>query len=332
MNTVELAKRLLAETPLTELDVSRLLLEAVDYISDLTANRNRTEMMAMLRRLILKGSESLHADESSVTLREAVTASVCARTHLRPTSRRDLRFFARRLLEDERYAQMQLNRITSQHCRQLLDRTFGQKPSLYIKARVILHSVFTYGEQREWCAANPVKCITVPRLSERPIAPLTLPEIARLKRVVTRPAFRNMKLSLILLLYCGIRPAEVARLTTEDICWKDKQVIIHPNTSKTGGGRIVPIRYPLHNLSPQERIIPSDWNRRWRDLRRAAGFRHWRADRCRHTFASYHAAYFRDLSALQVEMGHRDATLLRTRYIAPAKPAVAARFWKTAGL
>ena len=41
-------------------------------------------------------------------------------------------------------------------------------------------------------------------------------------------------------------------------------------------------------------------------------------DVCRHTFASYHAAYLRNLPELQLEMGHRDASLLMTRYMAPA--------------
>ena len=30
-------------------------------------------------------------------------------------------------------------------------------------------------------------------------------------------------------------------------------------------------------------------------------------DVCRYTFASYHAAFFRNLPELQLEMGHRDA-------------------------
>ena len=41
----------------------------------------------------------------------------------------------------------------------------------------------------------------------------------------------------------------------------------------------------------------------------------WRQDVCRHTFATYHAAHFRNFAALQMEVGHRDSSLLRTRYV-----------------
>lgn len=76
------------------------------------------------------------------------------------------------------------------------------------------------------------------------------------------------------------------------------------------------------------------WNRKWKALRRAAGYRgnKWVPDVCRHTFASYHAAFFRNLPELQLEMGHRDASLLMTRYMAPALKKDAAAFWKGAGV
>ena len=61
--------------------------------------------------------------------------------------------------------------------------------------------------------------------------------------------------------------------------------------------------------------------------RRAAGFRHWVPDVCRHSFATYHAAMFRNLPELQLEMGHRDTSLLRSRYMVPACRKDAELFW-----
>ena len=60
---------------------------------------------------------------------------------------------------------------------------------------------------------------------------------------------------------------------------------------------------------------------RWRLLRKKAGwglhnrFGEWSADALRHTYASYHAKWFRDFSLLQLEMGHRSSSLLRERYL-----------------
>ena len=117
----------------------------------------------------------------------------------------------------------------------------------------------------------------------------------------------------------GIRPTEVSRIDPErDIDWQNQRVVVRPTTSKTGGGRVVPLR--CGNIDALRHDIPRRWVHRWRALRKAAGWsketaRPWRQDVCRHTFATYHAAHFRNFPALQLEMGHRDSNLLRTRYV-----------------
>jgi integrase len=135
-----------------------------------------------------------------------------------------------------------------------------------------------------------------------------------------------MAFSLRLMLYCGIRPTEVKRLKDNDIHREEKIVIIRPGKSKTGGGRAVTLR-GLSGLTQQDFHIPRNWDRRWRALRQDAGFTHWTSDVCRHTFASYHAAQFRNLPELQLEMGHRDSSLLRSRYMMPVSRKEATIFW-----
>ena len=48
---------------------------------------------------------------------------------------------------------------------------------------------------------------------------------------------------------------------------------------------------------------------------------------CRHSFASYHAAMYRNLHELQLQMGHRSTDLLRTRYLVVPAAYTAKRFW-----
>ena len=43
--------------------------------------------------------------------------------------------------------------------------------------------------------------------------------------------------------------------------------------------------------------------------------------------ASYHLSHFRSYAELQMEIGHRDATLLRTRYVDQRGVRNALRFW-----
>ena len=51
---------------------------------------------------------------------------------------------------------------------------------------------------------------------------------------------------------------------------------------------------------------------------------------CRHSFATYHAVLFRNLPELKLEMGHRDTSLLRSRYMVPAHRRDAVAFWRGA--
>ena len=327
-----LANGLLKDVALEAGNAARLALEALEGLGARAQGLPRGELMVLLRRVIQAGVGAVLAAEQTVSLEAAAWESVRAReAGLRPTSRRDLRHFVRRILRVEEVAQMPLLSVTSAQCRRILEAAFGGSRSGFVKGRVVLHSIFAYGMRREWCDANPVARVEVPAVQERPIAPLRLEEVERLRRVCERRAFRPMRFSLHLMLFCGIRPAEVQRLSPDDVCWEEGVVIIRPQVSKTGGGRVVPLR-GVGRLRHEECTVPRNWGRRWQELRRAAGFARWVPDVCRHTFASYHAAHFRNLPDLQLEMGHRDCTLLRSRYVAPALRREAEGFWRRAEL
>lgn len=180
-----------------------------------------------------------------------------------------------------------------------------------------------------------LRCCSRISCKEREVLPLSAAALYRLTRAAEQPEHAAMRLSLHLMAYCGVRPAEVRRLNpARDIDWRGKLVIIRPACSKTGGGRVVPLRGAgalLRAGCPL--IIPGSWERRWHELRQAAGFHKWRADALRHTFATHHAAHFRNLPALQLEMGHRNLNLLQTRYLnlRHVLPRDARRFWLMAG-
>lgn len=332
MKANRIAKQLLKGRSLSQSDIARLALEAIEDLGDLARNLDRIELITLLRNTLREGVSVMKSAAHTVSLEEAAWASVNARQDLRPSSRRDLRHFVRRILKVEGAAAMPLRAITSTQCKKILAEAFEGSTSSFVKGRAILHSIFTFGMKQEWCDSNPVSRIEVPKVKEKAIVPLAPAEVEKLKEVAQRPEFRDMQFSLSLMLYGGIRPTEVSRLREEDFDWEEMQVIIRPSASKTGGGRAVPLR-GIKGIRKKDRIIPQGWTRKWHDLRRAAGYRgkSWVPDVCRHTFASYHAAYFRNLAALQLEMGHRDASLLMTRYMAPALKRDAAAFWQAAG-
>ena len=207
------------------------------------------------------------------------------------------------------------------------------------KLRTILHGVFSYCCQQEWCLVNPVSCIHIPAPEEREIEALEWNSLRELARCARLKVHRCCMPGLGLMLWAGVRPAEVMRLNWADIDWDDSIISVRPVHSKTGGCRHIQLQKVLrvwlqeYGVS-QGKICPPNWHRRWRLLRDAAGLVPWQQDVLRHTFASYHVKYFHDFPRLQEDMGHHSATLLRTRYLnmRGLTAAHAQIFWKPGGL
>ena len=198
--------------------------------------------------------------------------------------------------------------------------------------------------KRGWCEENPITKVDVPSFLEKEIHSLLIEEIEALLTISLQIEFSSCAAGLGLMLYGGIRPTELMRLKWSDINLKEKIVSILPAHSKTGGMRHVTIHpvldrwlrpfYSARNLDSSI-CIPS-WQFIWKDLRKEAGWgtgkglRPWPQDCLRHSYASYHAKYFRNFPELQIEMGHRSSALLRTRYLnmRGVTKESAERFWK----
>ena len=186
----------------------------------------------------------------------------------------------------------------------------------------MLHGLFEFALRREWCDKNPIKRIERRKVIEREIQPLKLSETKRLIKTAQResPAYAIVA---ALLVYTEIRPREVRRLTWHDIDTEEKTITVRSQCSKTGGVRQVEIPPVLNRLLithsrelKDGKICPADWQRRWRKIRDSSGFRgRWVQDVLRYTYASFHAKHYADLPRLQLNMGHRDLSLLRSRYI-----------------
>ncbi|MFI3243828.1 MAG: site-specific integrase, partial [Akkermansia sp.] len=129
-----------------------------------------------------------------------------------------------------------------------------------------------------------------------------------------------------LLVWAGLRPAEVRRLRWADVDLRERSITVRSACSKTGGVRQVDVCGALaaslaqycRRFKPNDEafICPADWPQKWRQIRDTAGFAgRWVQDVLRHTFASYHAKHYKDMALLQWNMGHRDQSLLRSRYV-----------------
>lgn len=276
-----------------------------------------------LTRIFDMGVEVYEETTQSEMLHVAVGRYLLTKQDLRPSSLLECRNVLQRMLRHSpELATRSVRSLRAQDCLEMMTREF-RTPHTLDKARRLLNCFFNYALQQNWCRENPVKRIQMWRKRERVISALTLLEVSRLMECAANSAHSCCAPAVGVMLWAGVRPVEVARLFWADVNMAEKMVRILPRASKTGGARLVTMQPVLvrwlqrfrNGAKDDARLVPMNWTRRWRALREAAGLAPWHPDTLRHTFASYHLRYFRDIHRLQMEMGHSSARLLFSRYL-----------------
>ncbi len=299
---------------------AHLIIQLADKYHVDTHCRNQ-EFFRRLLRVTEAFARALEETEESVSFRQAAEFSLLSRAHRRPSTRADLRSYINRMCQYETLAERSLREVSISLCREMLQHCFGHSAHTYRKAQSILHSIFNMGMRQGWCSHNPAKAILRPPVYEQRIEILTLTQIHTLLTILKRtPKLHSLNPAFRLMLWCGIRPAEVRRLRWSDIDPEEQMVYVEGRNSKTGGARAVPLRGGAYSLlleqhAPADLIAPANWDRMWRKLRLDAGMTSWQNDALRHTFASMHLKRFHNLLQLQEEMGHHNSSLLQTRYL-----------------
>ena len=309
------AKKVLGRARVSVLDSARF----VRNILDAKPKDSKLTDIQFITKVIEIGLRNVRVKEMS--LANGFALYLKSKQHLRPDSIRDIRCIGNRLLRTKpELGKRNFSELSASECEEWLNVAFHTNPQLN-KARTMLHGLFEFAIRREWCDKNPIKRIERRKIVEKEIQPLKLAETKRLIKNAQResPIYTVVA---ALLIYTGIRPREVRRLTWRDIDTEEKTITVRSQCSKTGGVRQVEIPPVLnrlliaHKSESSSHICPMDWQRRWRKIRDNSGFRgRWVQDVLRHTYASFHAKNYADLPRLQLNMGHRDQSLLRSRYV-----------------
>ena len=317
MNTIlNSAKKILGRTKISVLDSVRF----VRNILDAKPSDSKLTDAQFVLKVIDVGLRHIRTKEMS--LADGFALYLKSKQHLRPDSIRDIRCIGNRLLRAKpEFGGRNFSELSVSECEEWLNAAFHTNPQ-FNKARTMLHGLFEFALRREWCDKNPIKRIERKKVVEKEIQPLKLSETKRLITTAQRES-PEYAVAAALLIYAGIRPREVRRLTWRDIDTEEKTITVRSQCSKTGGVRQVEIPPVLNRLLiahssefKEEKICPPNWQRRWRKIRDNSGFRgRWVCDVLRHTYASFHAKNYADLPRLQLNMGHRDLSLLRSRYI-----------------
>ena len=316
MNTIlNSAKEILGAATVSVLDSARY----VKNILDAKPSGCKLTDAQFVLKVIELGLRSIRVKE--MALSDGFALYLKSKQHLRPDSIRDIRCIGNRLLRtNPELGKRNFSELSVSECEEWLNAAFHTNPQ-FNKARTMLHGLFEFALRREWCDKNPIKRIERKKVIEREIQPLKLAETRRLIKTAQRES-PSCGVVAALLVYTGIRPREVRRLTWRDIDTEEKTITVRSQCSKTGGVRQVEIPPVLNRLlisrksQNSSHICPTDWQCRWRKIRDNSGFRgRWVQDILRHTYASFHAKRYADLPRLQLNMGHRDQSLLRSRYV-----------------
>ena len=309
------AKEVLGRATVSTLDSARF----VRNILDAKPSDSKLTDAQFVLKVIDVGLRHIRTNE--ISLADGFAIYLKSKQHLRPDSIRDIRCIGNRLLRTKpELAKRNFSELSVAECEEWLNAAFHTNQQ-FNKARTMFHGLFEFALRREWCDKNPIKRIERRKVVEKEIQPLKLAETKRLIKTAQNesPVYAIVA---ALLVYTGIRPCEVRRLTWRDIDTEEKTITVRSQCSKTGGVRQVEIPPVLnrllitHKSESSSYICPMDWQRRWRKIRDNSGFRgRWVQDVLRHTYASFHAKNYANLPRLQLNMGHRDLSLLRSRYV-----------------
>lgn len=191
-----------------------------------------------------------------------------------------------------------------------------------------IRPAFSWAVRRKLLQESPFSRMEGIRIKRKPIVIYTPEETLRIMHacpVEARAAFA-------LLLFAGVRPKELTRLTWANI--RDGYIHITAAIAKTQQVRNIEIEPTCAAWldstgphAPHDPICPPDWVRRARSIRAAAGV-HSLPDTPRHSYASYHLATHKDIASLKANLGHsQNSDTLFIHYRAAATPKDAQRYW-----
>ncbi len=278
-----------------------------------------------------------YQEARTVSLLSAMEQSLLSRAGRSRRTLAELRQCCFRMLRERpELAEMPVRHITPELCRELITSVFPTS-AMQRKVRCLLYGIFSFSERRGWCCGNPLVAIDIPTTQESSVELLPLPQLRRLLAAARLPEHRACAPALGLMLWGGVRPAELVRLRWLDVHVEEGVINIDARLAQAGCARQVTLYPVLRNWLramapyrlPGAAVVPRAWARRWRALRLAAGVREWNPEALRHTFAAFHLKHFGDEKLLQSDMGNMDMRLLHRNYrgIEDIDARAAAEFW-----
>jgi integrase len=149
----------------------------------------------------------------------------------------------------------------------------------------------------------------------------------------------EMRASILLGGFAGLRSIEIQRMNWEDIDVKAGQIWVRPEVSKQHHGmmdRIVDFTEPMVRrgkffTGKKGRIVPGSARAHYEERRRLAAKLGWDGfpeNSLRHSFATYHLARCKSAPLTAFQMGHSSPAMVQRVYAVPAARADSEAWWR----
>jgi integrase len=198
---------------------------------------------------------------------------------------------------------------------------------------------------RNWCDVKTIEVLEKRQTHKREIGVLTASQCKKLLKTAENH-YPECVPGFALALFTGLRKAELERLEPKNITAEG--ITLPIGSTKTGRRRFIEMPAPLaawlKAYPVAETVLPANWFRKEKAVRRKAGWRVWcdlfdppEADRdapdwpdngLRHTHASVMLALGKPLDNLTFEFGHSGgAAVLKSHYFGAMSKAEAIKIW-----
>jgi integrase len=194
--------------------------------------------------------------------------------------------------------------------------------------RRVLIVAFNFGDERGYCAGNPVKKSAKAKEIESAVGILTVDQTARLLENATPEIVPYVTIGA----FAGLRRAELERLDWSEVDLKQRLIEVVARKAKSARHRFVRIQPNLFKwlqpyVTSSGNVTPSGYRGLLGAAREAAKIHDWPGNALRHSFASYHLAHFKNTAALALELGHTNSDLVFQHYRQLVRPRDAKRYW-----
>ena len=192
--------------------------------------------------------------------------------------------------------------------------------------------LFNYAICRSWADKNPAESIERPAMDEKEPGILTVEQAGTL---LAKANDFGLLPYVAIGLFSGVRSTELLRLDWENIKFEDRSIIIGSRAAKKRSRRVLHIEDALlawlgtiECKASGPIVNAAKFRDSFDKLRVAAGVKNWPHNALRHSFASYHLAYFGDSRKTADALGHGGTNILHTHYKSLVLKKDAVQFWQ----